>query len=177
MMVHVPSYCAFELRDTFGIRIVDEQSATALCDGQVTGLSLNHIQIVKPANRDDLIYSLFQRKFATRPMKATGSEFEQIAIKSDQAVDVGCGKTKDEVILVAIPRDLTEGEEVIDATVALRRGHNLKEEDAEGVDVSQSSAKVHYKLVGLDPDSTGKCSQDGSGMLEVTFEINRPLGR
>jgi triacylglycerol esterase/lipase EstA (alpha/beta hydrolase family) len=33
--VHVNSRCAYEKLDTYGIRIVDEQSASALCDGPV----------------------------------------------------------------------------------------------------------------------------------------------
>lgn len=40
--------CAYELKDTTGIRIVDWQGATYFCEGAALGISEDHIGIVKP---------------------------------------------------------------------------------------------------------------------------------
>lgn len=69
--VHIFSKCAYETQDTYHVRIVDERSATSLCDGPVTPFALNHIDIVKPRDaKDDLVYSVFRIAFEQRPPPA-----------------------------------------------------------------------------------------------------------
>ena len=44
--------CAFEMKDTYNIRIVTRLSATRPCVGNSTPVDADHIDIVKPANKD-----------------------------------------------------------------------------------------------------------------------------
>jgi pimeloyl-ACP methyl ester carboxylesterase len=55
----VPSYCAFETLQTFGVWVVTQSSAAALCNQPLDPISANHIDIVKPADRGDPRYSRF----------------------------------------------------------------------------------------------------------------------
>src|SRR5690606_6757530 len=45
--------CAYEDRDTFGVRIVPWASATRFCEGAPPAIPANHIDIVKPSAVDD----------------------------------------------------------------------------------------------------------------------------
>lgn len=50
----IASFCAYEKLDTYGVRIVERQSATNLCNRETRGIVANHIDIVKPSdNRED----------------------------------------------------------------------------------------------------------------------------
>ena len=55
----IPSYCALELLPTYGVMVVSRSSATALCNQELDPMSSNHIDIVKPNDRDDTRYSRF----------------------------------------------------------------------------------------------------------------------
>jgi pimeloyl-ACP methyl ester carboxylesterase len=55
----IPSYCAFETLQTYGVWVVTQSSAAALCNQPLDPMSANHIDIVKPANRRDPRYSRF----------------------------------------------------------------------------------------------------------------------
>jgi pimeloyl-ACP methyl ester carboxylesterase len=55
----IPSYCAYETLFTDGASVVPESSAGALCNQPLDPLSFNHMDIVKPRNRDDPRYSRF----------------------------------------------------------------------------------------------------------------------
>jgi pimeloyl-ACP methyl ester carboxylesterase len=57
------SYCAYEGRDTYGVRVVEQQSATNLCTEPLTPVDANHIDIVKPANRKATIYKALAQAF------------------------------------------------------------------------------------------------------------------
>jgi PGAP1-like protein len=54
--VHIPSYCAYELRDTYGVRIVPPESAIQLCNAPVMPIDDDHIGIVKPRGADSVPY-------------------------------------------------------------------------------------------------------------------------
>ena len=55
----IPSFCAFETLQTYGVWVVTQSSAAALCNQPLDPISANHIDIVKPANRRDPRYSRF----------------------------------------------------------------------------------------------------------------------
>jgi pimeloyl-ACP methyl ester carboxylesterase len=55
----VPSLCAYETLPTYGVMVVSLSSATALCNQMSDPMSANHIDIVKPKDRDDPRYTRF----------------------------------------------------------------------------------------------------------------------
>jgi pimeloyl-ACP methyl ester carboxylesterase len=57
------SFCAYELLDTNGFRVVSLQSATNLCTEPLVPLRENHISVVKPAGRNSLPYIAFRDAF------------------------------------------------------------------------------------------------------------------
>lgn len=52
-------YCGYETSPTYGVWIVPQSSASALCSKPVIALPGNHMDVVKPANRDDFRYATF----------------------------------------------------------------------------------------------------------------------
>jgi pimeloyl-ACP methyl ester carboxylesterase len=56
----IASYCAYETQDTFGIRVVGQESATNLCNRRLDPINANHFDIVKPRDRRDEPYTAFQ---------------------------------------------------------------------------------------------------------------------
>lgn len=70
--LNIPSYCAYEEQDTFGVRVVTFESATALCDDKpAVPIEANHLDIVKPADVNSLAYATFKANYkdalASRP--------------------------------------------------------------------------------------------------------------
>jgi hypothetical protein len=65
----IPSYCAYETLPTFGVWVVPESSATALCNQSPDPLTGDHIDVVKPADRSDPRYT----RFATALRKVVSS--------------------------------------------------------------------------------------------------------
>jgi pimeloyl-ACP methyl ester carboxylesterase len=147
------SRCAYETSDTYGIDIVDESSATTLCDGPVDPLPFDHIDIVKPAKIDDTRYSRFQAELKTT---------------------VDCGRTAEQTLDIPFPYALKPEQRIADAIVAVEGGRNLKEQFAYKVNVTPEAASVHFKLVGLDRDPGGVCSANGSATIAANFIVNQP---
>ena len=78
----VPSYCAYETLQTYGLWVVPQSSATALCNQAIDPISANHIDIVKPADRRDPRYSRFAtalRKSLPVVQAGTMDDFENPA--------------------------------------------------------------------------------------------------
>jgi pimeloyl-ACP methyl ester carboxylesterase len=59
----VRSFCAYEGKPTFGVLIVDQRSATNLCTEPLDPILEDHIDIVKPASREDASYVAFRNAF------------------------------------------------------------------------------------------------------------------
>jgi pimeloyl-ACP methyl ester carboxylesterase len=55
----IASHCAVEELPTFGITIVTRSSATSLCNRPLDPFSANHMDIVKPTDREDSRYTRF----------------------------------------------------------------------------------------------------------------------
>jgi pimeloyl-ACP methyl ester carboxylesterase len=58
-----PSYCAYEARSTYGLAVVTQASATALCSKRLDPIDADHITIVKPAHENDQSYLAFKLAF------------------------------------------------------------------------------------------------------------------
>ena len=54
--ISIPSYCAYELKDTYGVRIVPPESAIQLCNSPVMPVDEDHIGIVKPGGINAVPY-------------------------------------------------------------------------------------------------------------------------
>ena len=74
--VSIPSYCAYELKDTYGVRIVAPESAIQLCNAPVMPVDEDHIGIVKPGGVNAVPYLVLKSalkdvglgpKLASRP--------------------------------------------------------------------------------------------------------------
>jgi hypothetical protein len=48
--------CAFEVRTTFGVQIVDRWSGTRFCDGASLGVDADHLEIVKPEDENHISF-------------------------------------------------------------------------------------------------------------------------
>ena len=52
----LPWFCAYEVQNTFGVKVVDMASATASCNRRPDPIDRNHADIVKPSGRGDVPY-------------------------------------------------------------------------------------------------------------------------
>jgi len=174
---HPNSRCAYETLDTYGIRIVDEQSATALCDGPVDPIRASHIDIVKPRDKNDISYVAFREAFQASQQPAAGNPPPQAigTVQTARSVDVDCGQVRDDTALIPPPIDIKPEQKIVDAVASLQQASNLKEQQVEvkGLD-PQQSAKVHYRLVGLDKAADGVCPAKGFGIILVSFIVSQP---
>lgn len=176
--VHVNSRCAYEKLDTDGIRIVDEQSASALCDGPVDPILADHIGIVKPKNKDDLSYIVFKQAFQGIQTVASKSPRPGYTIsgtvQTARSIDVDCGQVRDATAIIPPPIEIKPQQRVVDAVASLQEASNLKEQQVEAKGLENEMARVHYKLVGLDRPASGVCPGKGFGIILVTFIISQP---
>lgn len=62
-MTRIPSYGSYEAKDTLGLRIVEQESATHLCNRSVSPINKNHIDIVKPKDINDESYRAFKAAY------------------------------------------------------------------------------------------------------------------
>ncbi|RZN10080.1 alpha/beta fold hydrolase, partial [Bradyrhizobium sp. Leo121] len=56
----IPTYCAYETFDTYGIKVVDQASASNLCTRGLDPIQADHISIAKPTRRTDDQYISFR---------------------------------------------------------------------------------------------------------------------
>lgn len=59
----ISSYCAYEIKKTYGQQIVEMESATALCNKKCNAILKNHFDIVKPANLQDESHHAFRAAY------------------------------------------------------------------------------------------------------------------
>jgi hypothetical protein len=76
----IPTYCSYEGYDTYGIRIVSQSSASALCIKSNLQYA-DHIDIVKPTSRDDPRYYLLQLQIINL-IEATNQKPEDILVET-----------------------------------------------------------------------------------------------
>jgi pimeloyl-ACP methyl ester carboxylesterase len=58
-LMQIPSYCAYETLPTVGVYVVSQASARGLCNKPLDPITADHINIVKPPDRDDPRYARF----------------------------------------------------------------------------------------------------------------------
>lgn len=167
----IVSKCGYEMRDTMNIRVVDQTSAASLCDGPVTPIDADHIDIAKPADRQSESYMLLQTAFRQIPptMRVQTALVNRLtASVSTKDLTIKCGTIKNDIVQVpAVPSD-QGSQRAMDAVASIQNAENLKEFSAQIEDRSANSAKVRYRLVGLDSGPSG-CVADGKAVLVVAF--------
>jgi hypothetical protein len=67
----IPSYCAYEKRDTYGLPIVTIQSATQLCTKPLDPIDADHFDIVKPADINTDSYLAFKAAYLSEMASAS----------------------------------------------------------------------------------------------------------
>jgi hypothetical protein len=175
--VHVNSRCAYEKLDTYGIRIVDEQSASALCDGPVDPILTDHIDIVKPKDKGDLSYIAFKQAFQNIPVEQAPPQSGKTVsgtVQTARSVDVDCGQVRDATANIPPPIEIKPEQKVIEAIASLQEASNLKQQQVEAKGLKNGAAKAHYRLVGLDRPTSSECPGKGYGIILVTFIVSQP---
>jgi len=176
--VHVNSRCAYEKLDTYGIRIVDEQSASALCDGPVDPILADHIDIVKPKDNGDLPYIAFKQAFQNIPIEQApppqSGKTVSGTVQTARSVDVDCGQIRDATADIPPPIEIKPEQKVVEAIASLQEASNLKQQQVEAKGLENGAAKIHYRLVGLDRPTSGECPGKGYGIILVTFIVSQP---
>lgn len=71
----IPSYCAYEKKKTHGKMIVEIGSSSVLCTEPLDPMNYDHIQIVKPLNKEDQRYLAFKSAFQDQ-FKTSSTENE-----------------------------------------------------------------------------------------------------
>jgi len=61
----LPSFCAYETLPLISTRVVEQESASNLCNRPLDPINANHIDIVKPASREDKPYRTFAAAYAS----------------------------------------------------------------------------------------------------------------
>ena len=178
MQFHVNSKCAYETLDTYGIRIVDQMSADALCDGPVDPMATNHIDIVKPKDSSDFPYIAFKQAYQAIPGAAstTAPPIPTVTgmLQTARSIDVACGQTRDDVAEIPPPVEMKPEQKVVEALASLQEASNLKDQLVESKGFDKQSAKVHYKLTGLDAPAGATCPGRGYGVILITFIVSQP---
>ncbi|WP_353072433.1 hypothetical protein [Tunturiibacter gelidiferens] len=109
------SRCAYEEKDTYGVKIVDSASASTLCEGSVMPIEKDHIQIVKPATIHDPSYLAFETAFVDLGKERAASTSEPgsnnldrvertVVALTTRPVTVKCGQSVDTTIALAPPK-------------------------------------------------------------------------
>lgn len=184
----VSSYCAYEVRPTYGFRIVPEVSATYLCNRATTAIQADHLDIVKPKNRDDEIYVALLAAYKNqlgaaapqvrtalaevRPGILTGGTAFRIADLSSakialrqaeptpDAIQAPCGQAKEGELTVSA--DLAPGETVSEVHPEVVEADNLTSSSAVVERFDGRTAVVAYRL-------QGGCPGGGRARVAVNF--------
>jgi pimeloyl-ACP methyl ester carboxylesterase len=77
----IASHCAVETLPIFGIMIVSRSSATALCNREIDPFSADHIDIVKPTDREDPRYTRFATALSKEVLNTSSARTSHPAIK------------------------------------------------------------------------------------------------
>lgn len=194
----VSSYCAYEEKDTWGVKVVKEESACGLCNRATREIGANHLNIVKPADTGSEIYvtllAAYKNQFgaAAQPIRMALAQqrnpkllehqrtfaiaeaaSDLISLKQVKAtrqyVDVGCGEEKTGEVEVAA--DLGPGESVFEVHPEIANVDNLKSSSALLVRFDGKTAVVAYKIRGLDRVFFN-CPGGGHADVVVNFVVH-----
>lgn len=174
----IASYCAYEKLDTYGIRLVERQSATNLCNRPTDGIMANHIDIVKPEHDGTETYRSFKAAYlrsfsllqagatlAAINMQRTGqlqtqsdkftvgrTNYTVLRVASNTPINVNCEQKTAGVISLNFP-PLSPGEAVIQLTPMIDDSAYLKSSAAALIHFDQKSATIQYSLQGQPPSA------------------------
>jgi pimeloyl-ACP methyl ester carboxylesterase len=197
----IDSFCAYELRDTWSVRVVPEESAILLCNHGNREVVADHLGIVKPKDERDDPYIYFKaayerqfgaeaapirEAFAARlstPLLGTSrtvtlGRFRSAPVvlkqvkANPQSIEVGCDEEKKGVLEAKV--DLAPGESVTEVKADVANTSNLKSSHATVTSVSATAgtATVSYGLRGLDRVAFN-CPGGGHGDVIVSFAVTR----
>jgi pimeloyl-ACP methyl ester carboxylesterase len=198
----IASYCAYEKLDTFGVRIVERQSATNLCNRETRGIVADHINIVKPqdATRDAYVFfkAAYARTFGpsadaistafrngigkpiygaawSMAIEAPNIE-EHLTLKRVKAsrkyVEVDCEQTKSEDLTTQV--ELGENETIIAVIPSVENQDNISKSSVALVRHDERSATVRYTLRGLNKNTFGlNCPGGGHADIVASFILSK----
>jgi pimeloyl-ACP methyl ester carboxylesterase len=196
----IASYCAYEKLDTFGIRIVERQSATNLCNRETRGIVANHIDVVKPRDKGSDPYVFFKAAYARtfgpsagaissavqqqigkpadpqQSVKILSTNFEQLSLKRVKAsrtyIDVDCEQTKAGDLITNV--DLDQNETIVEVTPSIENVDNISKSSVALVRHDDRGAIIRYSLRGLDRNLGGlNCPGGGHADIVANFVISR----
>ena len=193
----IASFCSYELRNTWHVRIVSELSATYLCNRETTSIVADHIGIVKPADVHDDPYMYFKRAYqqtfasdrtqlsaaiALEASKPLLTETRTVSLGPDAVVkfslvqrratskyiDVGCDERKQGELDTNIK--LAEYERVVEVLPSISNAVNIKASAAALIHYANGNATVKYWIQGLDRQFFN-CPGGGHADVVVNFLV------
>lgn len=202
--LRIASYCAYEKLNTYGIRIVERQSATSLCNHETRGIVANHIDIVKPSSSGSDSYIFFKAAYnrtfgvtapsisnavqeevgkpivAQQSMTILSTETEQLSLQRVKAsrtyIDVGCEQTRTGEITAKV--SLAPGEAIIEVIPTVENADNVSKSSAAVVRFDEGRAVIRYSLRGLDKNAFGlNCPGGGHADIVASFVIRQDIAK
>jgi hypothetical protein len=87
----IPSFCAYETENLLTVKIVEQESATNLCNRQIDPNNANHIEIVKPGTPEAKPYRAFKSAYINS--LGVGTQSSSIGLRAEienakQAIDI-----------------------------------------------------------------------------------------
>ena len=197
----IASFCAYELRDTWFVRIVPELSATYLCNRETRGIVASHIDIVKPkdAQQDPYVFfkAAYLRTFGPSAAKVSDaisaaprgasntattvierSNTESLLLYQSGATLIGrkfsfVGVGCGEVSQGDMQAiiELTKSESVVEVRPTIY-SVNVKSASVALIRHERGKALVRYSVSGLERDESG-CRGRGHANVLVRFVVSR----
>ena len=181
----IASFCAYEKKDTFGVRIVERQSATNLCNRETRGVIANHLEIVKPddPNTDPYVFfkvaydrtvgpssvSIQTALMSTAP-PATANFVRTVPIVLTRSVSrdpllVKQSRLDTSSVSVACGEtkegeivaaiDLDPGQEIIGVRPEIQNATNVARSSVALIRHEGNTAVIRYSLTGVEPTTPG----------------------
>jgi pimeloyl-ACP methyl ester carboxylesterase len=178
------SYCAYEVQKYLGYLVVNELSASHLCNMEPRAVDADHMDMVKPENRDAESYRYFASAFnfatgavgkfvaanaAIESVKATGSRevvyaFKTAPVKPD-TFNVECNQSREGTLRV--PVALSAREKLVTGRIEVHEASNISAKVFEPQLESGEHLGFRYKVSGLSKP-TKECPS-GTVRAEVKY--------
>jgi pimeloyl-ACP methyl ester carboxylesterase len=107
----LPTFCAYELRPTMGLMVVEQQSATNLCNEQLDPLDGDHSGIVKPSDVESRPHQALRAAF----LAASKNRVPEPSVQSDEDVLVPKALIRDANLIADCVYYQAGGSEPIDS--------------------------------------------------------------
>jgi pimeloyl-ACP methyl ester carboxylesterase len=176
----IASYCAYELKDTWGFRVVTRVSATMLCNRETRAVLSDHIGIVKPSSSTAEPYIYFKaaylHTFSWVPQAAMAAINSRRATSDSTGTDFltyhgyhgasgfdtrlrgfkslnqlkAIGCDEDRVGTVSVSYSIPEDEEIVEIIPTVENEVNLVRSSVALLSYNRESALVNYHFHGPD---------------------------